>query len=181
MLEVTLESAIVKFVKTFRVVRKDHLYKFFSDWDDENVERTVTRLCTTKVLFGQPNGLVSSVMQLHCDIGQYDNQLKALDVLCLMKSNEVRWFDVADYPLDIRFLTSEDEVFDVAVLDENWANKYALLPQTWKRGIPPGQEDIFNHVAVVSNLDVAQKVRDLGFNQFALIDKNNHVTIYDAD
>ena len=98
----------------------------------------------------------------------YNGTLKCLDMLSYaLKSSEVVWYDVADFPLDMRFLTAADELYDVTYIDSsNWTLKYALLPIAWKKWIPPGQEDPYNHIAVVLSLDVAQNLRDLAFSQF---------------
>ena len=80
-------------------------------------------------------------------------------------------------------MTTGDALYDVTYLDSsNWAHKYGLLPIAWKKCIPPGQDDPFNHIAVIPSLDVAQNLRDLAFSQFIVVGSNGGVLgIYDND
>ena len=186
MLEIELNEAVRKFVKTFRVARLRHLKNFFSDWEIGTYEHTIKHLMGNQILHKQVDDIVSIVYpgKLPSALPTYNNILRCLDALTgILSSGEVVWFDNADYPLDMRFLTVGDEIYDMTYLDSsNWTNKYALLPIAWKKCIPPGQEDPYNHIAVVPSVDMAQNLRDLPFTQFIVVDGNGGILgIYDND
>lgn len=182
MFEVELDQAIMKFVRAFHVVKKRHIIRFFSDWN-ENANRVLDYLLVMNRLHELPGEYISTVRKVYGGIEQYGNQCMALDLLCgTLKAGDVKWFAPADYPMDIRFLTTDDELFDVSVIDTNWVNKYALLPIAWKKGLPKDMEDdCFNHIAVVPNLELAHKVQDLDFTQFAVVDSNGGCQMYDVE
>lgn len=184
MLEPDLVEAIKKFVKTFRVARLRQIKRFFSDWEPSTYRHAIDHLLSQNILHVHVDDIVSHVYPGHLSspLPAYNGTLRCLDMLTgTLKSSEVIWFDTADYPLDMRFLTISDEIYDVTYLDSsNWMQKYALLPVAWKKCIPPGQNDPYNHIAVVPSIEIAQQLRDLDFSQFIVIDGNGGVLgIYD--
>lgn len=185
MLELSLRDAIRKFVKTFGVIHRRHLNNFFvDDWGTLSCKRVIIDMLDVKELYQFSGDILSFCHpdQMHCSVRDFDDILKCLDMFTnVLKSSDVTWFDIADFPLSIRFLTVADEMYDVTYLDNrNWINKVALLPIAWKKCVPAGQKDPFNHIAVVPSLDVAQKVRELAFTQFVVIDRDGTVQgIYD--
>ena len=101
----------------------------------------------------------------------------------VVKSSEVKWCGAAQYPMEVCFLTADDELYDMTWIDtSNMNNKWGLLQGTWQRLVPPGEEDCRNHIAVVPSTDVAQKLRDLPFSQFIVVDANGGILgIYDNE
>lgn len=186
MLELDLEEAIKRFVGRFYIVRRQHLDKFFSDWDHGNYVFVMNHLLTTHVLYELPGGLLSRFHpeKIHTPLPHYNGILSCLDMMTdTLTSTKVKWCDVAEFPLEMRFLTVADVMYDVTYLDEmNWQHKYTLLPIAWRKTVLPGEGDVFNHIAVVTSLDMAQRVRNLPFSQFVLIDRNGAVIdIYDNE
>lgn len=187
MLELELKEAIKKFVKAFRVVRVRQINKFFDDWGKVRVEKEIRHLTESQILHPQGTEDYISLVrpeQRPNNLVSYHDTCRCIDMMVgLLHSGEVNWFDAADYPLNIRFLTAEDELYDVSYLDErNWSAKSVLLPIAWKKTIPEGQQDPVNHIAVIPNLDVAQNLRDVGFSQFVVVDYNGGILgIYDNE
>lgn len=186
MLDVELNEAIIKFVRRFRVVRRRHLDRFFREWDVGTYKHSMKCLLEDHVLHEQDKDVYSLVYpgKLPMALRDYEGVLRCLDMLTgTLKNSEVLWCDSADFPLEMRFQTIADELYDVAYMDErNWANKWGLLPLAWKRCVPPGEEDPINHIAVVSSVEMAQKLRDMAFSQFVVVDHNGAVLgIYDNE
>ena len=189
MLELTLKESIMKFVTVFRVVRVRQLKRFFANWGKAECDATIKMLTVDmKLLHAQRENddIVSIVYPSNrpSPLYTYDGTLKCLDMMSgILKSDEIQWFDAADYPLNIMFLTTANELYDISYVDSsNLVQKAALFPIAWKRGLPPGEADPFNHIAVVPSLDVAQQLRYLPFDQFAVVDGNGGVVgIYDND
>ena len=187
MLEVDLSTSIEKFVKTFHVVRMRHLRNFFMDRGDETNRVAMRYLMNYKILHKHKTEDFLSLIypsELPSPLYTYAPTLKCLDMLTnTLKSSEVLWYDIADYPLNLRFLTVAEELYDVTYMDDtNWVQKYTLLPIAWKKGVPVGQRDPVNHIAVVPKLEVAMKLRDLNFSQFIVVDHNGAVLgIYDNE
>lgn len=186
MLEIDTTEAVKKFVKTFQVVKLRHLRYFFRDRGDETLEHSLKLLMEHNILHDHGNDCYSLAYpgKLPGPLHGYEGTWRCLDMMArTLSSSEVMWFDMVDYPLNIRFLTVAEEMYDVAYVDErNWVHKYPLFSYAWSKGLPQGQEDPVNHIAVVPNLDVAQQVRDLAFSQFIVVDHNGAVLgIYDND
>lgn len=186
MLEIEMNEAIKKFVKTFRVVRRRHLELFFRDRGPATFDFAMKMLLEDRILHDHGEGCLSLAYpgKLPSPLHTYFDTIRCLDMLVReLCSSEVVWFDAADYPLNIRFLTVSEELYDVTYMDErNWVGKAALLDIAWKKGLPYGQKDPFNHIAVVPNLDMAKQLRDYAFTQFAVVDHNGAVLgIYDNE
>lgn len=187
MLELSTKQAIMEFVKSFRVVRVRQIKRFFSDRGERNCNEALDALMVEKkVLHDHGDGIVSTAYpgKLPSPMYTYEGTMRCLDMMTgLLQSGEVQWFQTADFPLNIMFLTTANELYDVSYVDSsNWVQKAALFPSAWKRGLPAGQDDPFNHIAVVPSLDVAKQLRYLPFDQFVLIDSNGGVLqIYDND
>lgn len=187
MLETDLSVAIEKFVKTFYVVRMRHLKNFFKDRGAESNKVAMRYLMNCKILHEHNSEDFLSVVypsNLPSPLYTYSPTMKCLDMMTnTLKSSEVIWYDAADYPLNLRFLTVAEELYDVTYMDEtNWVQKYTLLPIAWKKGVPTGRKDPVNHIAVVPKLEVALNLRDLNFSQFIVVDHNGAVLgIYDNE
>lgn len=187
MLELSLKKSIMEFVKKFRVVRMRHVRLFFSDHGKDSCNDALNALLVEKKTLHEHGGDVISTAypgKLPSPMYTYEGTMRCLDLMTgKLQSGEVQWFDTADYPLNIMFLTTANELYDVSYVDSsNWVQKASLFPIAWKKGIPPGEADPFNHIAVVPSLDVAQQLRYLPFDQFAVVDGNGGVVgIYDND
>ena len=185
MLEPELKKAILHFVRTFHVATLPQLKRFFAaDYGKGIYAHDIEQLQAHKLLHDHGGEVVSISRTLPMAKNAYTGILRCLDMMTgLMKSSEIVWFDVANYPLDIRFLTADDEIYDVAYLDgRNWSNKCCLLENAWKQHSLPGEDSPFNHIAVVPNLDVAQKLREFAFNKFVVVDSAGGILgIYDND
>lgn len=186
MLELNLSEAIKLFVRTFYVVRRRHLDNFFSDWDSGNYEYEMRRLLQSHTLHELPDGMLSLFHpdKIHTPLPNYNDILRSLDMMTkMLTSTQVKWFGSCVFPMNLRFLTVADEMYDVTYLDErNWKLKYPLLPSAWRECIPDGQEDVFNHIAVVPSVDLAQRLRDLDFSKFVVIDHNGGILdVYDNE
>ena len=186
MLDPNVVTSIRKFVKTFCVVRLRHLDRFFRDREIGVYKHAIDHLMGDHILHVHAEDIVSHLYpgKLPGALYHYNEILRCLDMLTgTLDSSEVLWYDLADYPLNMRFLTVDDELYDVTYLDSaNWVRKYPLLRSAWKKCIPPNEKDPFNHIAVVPSIDVAQKLRELEFNQFIVVDGNGAVLgIYDNE
>lgn len=183
MQELNQKDAIMHFVSTFRVARVRQIKRFFKDRRDCDVTLD-TLVNVTNLLHCHGEDILSPAYpgKLPSPLSSYTGTLKCLDMLTgILKSGDVQWLSSADFPLNIMFLTTDDQLYDVSYVDStNWVQKYALFVPAWKKGVPPGEADPYNHIAVVPSLDVAQKLRELPFTQFVVVDCNGGVLgIYD--
>lgn len=180
MLELTLEQQMTTFIQKLRVVRKDQLFKFFSDWHPSDVKFAFDKLYLENRLFVQDGDILTAVHKLRISINHYDVYLDAIDILCYFTSDDIKWFEITDYPLELRFLTTDDVLYDVAVFNDfNWTAKYALIPRVRTAYLVGDRPDPYNHIAVARSIEVLQNVTPLDFTQYALIDRNGHVQFFD--
>lgn len=188
MLELKLDESIKKFVRNVRVVRLRHLKHFFEDRGTGVCENTIQWMLTDNILHRQRENddIVSLVYpeKLPSPLPTYNSTLRCLDALTgILHSKEVIWCEAGDFPIDLQFLTVGDELYDMTYLDgTNLSNKCALLPIAWKKRVPAGMEDPFNHIAVVPSILIAQKLRDMPFTQFVVVHGNGGIDgIYDNE
>lgn len=186
MLDTDLSSEIRLFVKKFQVVRRRQLDLFFSDREAGVYSHTVAHLLRKKHLYALQGDYIS---WFHPDklprrLHEYFDTMRCLDMLAnATRSKEVIFFEAAPYPLNLRFLTINNEAYDVAYLDQTkWGPKYGMFAPAWKNCIPPGESDPWNHIAVVPSEEMAKQASVLPFHQFFVIDNNGAVIgIYDND
>ena len=182
MLEMTLEQQMQTFIKKLRVVRKDQIFKFFSDWPAGDIHHFFDKLRYENRLFTQPNDIISSTYELRTSTSNYEPFIDAIDVMCYFTSDEIKWFEISEYPLELRFLTTNDVLYDVAVFNEyNRTAKFALIPKVRTAYLVGDLPDPYNHIAVARNISVLKNVTPLNFSQYALIDRNGHVRFFDPD
>lgn len=180
MLECNAKNAILQFVRTFRVVRRRHIYNFFSkEFGSREVHWHVRKMLQNKELY-EIDGEIISVFhetKLRRNTIDYTDMLQCLDAMTsILESHSVRWMSTADYPVDIMFMTTGNELYDMSFFNQrNWVQKCSLLSYAWKRGYVADQPDVFNHIAVIPNLEMAKDLRHYGFSQF--VDMNGNGTI----
>jgi len=176
MLALTLREQIYNFVCEFRLVEERQIYKIFQDQGKNNVAFEIASLKRTGRIFELQDGRLSAIRRLPMDQWNYENIIRAINVLCELPSSRIRWYALEDYPQEIVFVTDEDIIYDVAVFDEyNWVTKYGLIPRWRKRTIPAGEKDPINHIAVIPNRDLIPKIESLGFSMYAIIDSKGNV------
>lgn len=173
MLHVTLREQMYAFVQKFMLVEERQLVKFFSDWGSKQVAYELTNLKSKSIFHEHPNGKLSLQPRLPSSPRDYDEIIRAVDVMCKLPSKEVKDFETIAYPMDICFLTTEDILYTVTVFNRiNWVGKYALLPAARTKMLPNAESDPFNHIAVVDDPSLILKIKELGFSMYVTIDRN---------
>lgn len=167
----TLADKIIYFVKTFIVVRKKQLLKFFSDNNchQTSVETELNYLIASKRLHMHPGDTVSIFQTLDRPIDYYEPLLDAIEALCLLKSRQVEWYLPSRYPMEIIFGTCDDIAYSVTAFGRSWQVKYGLTPQARQEMIPPGEEDVIRHMAVVHDKELIPKLQPLNFSHYVLL------------
>lgn len=181
MLAVHLSDQILSFVQGFYVVEERQIQKFFADWGGENVNKCLSRLYYEKRLYKIDDSRVSTVKELPMQVHAYMDIISAVWVLCTLRSENVRWCSLDNYPSEIVFVTEDDIIYDICVFREkNLASKVALMDRT--RGMLDfGEEDPVKHIAVVDDLEMFRRIEHLGWYGFATVDRNGKVAKYVYD
>lgn len=168
MLELTLQQQIKAFVQRFYVVRLRQIRQFFQEY--EELESVLKDMLYNSDLIIHQEEYVSVVRKLPMQLKYYIPCTKAIDVMIQLPASKVVWFNREDYPLELTFSTTDDMVYDVAIFDEQWQPKYVSIKRTRPRTVPPGEQDVTQHLAVVANVDFAKKIDDIGFDLYAVVD-----------
>lgn len=169
-----LITQLKNFMREFLVVEKSQLVRFFSDWESANyVEHKVRTLINQCFLYEQPGGFISYDRYIG-NITEYMDTILGLDILCSMRSSDIKEVWLQRYPRAFGFITSDDVVHDVTVFTEtDWAAKYAVWKMTQGQELADPSDDPICHVAYASSPDIWNKVKDLGFSFYALpVSKN---------
>lgn len=172
MLAPNLETQVLQFVRTFYVVRLRQIRKFFSDWGASDVDFFLTNLLSTNQLTLHDEQFVSVARHLPQPVSYYYPCMDAIDVMVMLRSQNVTWMGKLDFPTEILFVTTDNEVYDVTVFDDLWATKYSLIPRTRNKCLPPGESDPVKHVAVVPDEGIANAIDELGFFWYAIVDRD---------
>ena len=176
MLDATLKEQIFKFIRDFRLVEEDQVIRFFSDWGRQNVKYMISSLKSSCSIFEQPAGRLSAVRTLPMGVNNYDDIIRAINVLCEVPSHRVRWCGLDIFPQEIIFVTDDNCAYDVTVFDQtNWVAKYALIPRRRQQGLPENQNDPFIHIAAIPDESLIPKIEPLGFSVFAILSQRGRV------
>lgn len=179
MLNLTLQEQIQTFVGKLWLVEERQVYKFFNEWGKHNIEFELDSLRRRSIIHDHPNGRLSVARLLPTSQRNYDEIIRAIDVMCFFPSQNINAFNLDAYPVELNFLTSDNIIYDVTVFTwQNWVHKYAMIPKARKYSLPDGEKDPVNHVAVVESEDMVRKVAPLGFSVFAIVDRNGSVKLY---
>lgn len=177
-----LKLQMLQFVRNFYVVRERQIKKFFADWGTGEVEFALHDLEYKGqiVRHGQNHEYLSFVRQLPHPISEYLPCMDAIDVMAMLRSKEVVWFNRDVFPVEITFSTVDNKIYDVVVFDDFWMAKYPVVSRTRGQTLPPGEKDIVNHIAVVPSVDIAKKVYPLGFTLYGQVNpRDGFVDLYE--
>lgn len=180
----SLREDIKHFVRVFGVVSKAHLLRFFQDQDSHSVEYVINDMLWTHDLYDQGGGKLSTRKKLPYDLSVYNESIMASCVLCTQfRSSEILYFDNTIYPTRLIFETTTHMLYDVTVFPPAYLDWQAVLTTALlarKKTIPPGIDDVAQHIAVVWDIqsDMVKSVADFGYTIFATVDSNGNVKIY---
>lgn len=175
-----LKLQMLQFVRNFYVVKVRQLKKFFSDWGEGDVEFAMRDLTNKGQLILLSDEYISFVRHLPHSFDYYEPCMKAIDVMATLRSKKVVWFNRDFYPYEITFCTTDNLIYDVVVFDEFWVAKYSAITRIQGQLLPSGEQDIVEHIAVVPNEDIAQKVAALRFSLYGQVNQNDgHVDFFE--
>ncbi len=173
-----LDKQILSFVRTLLVVEERQILRFFSNWSEEEVRKQLKVMLMESSLFKQNDGRISCKRKLRHGSRSYEDLIRAVDVMCELRSDDIRWFFLDDYPTEITFITEDNIAYDVTVFDESsWVAKYALVMRLRTKCLPDGEDDPFQHIAVVPNMEILRKVEPLGWAMYAMVDGQGKVAL----
>lgn len=182
LLSPTLRKQMLDFVHCFGVVREQQLRKFFSDWSEGEVQYDLEALLGKGELIRHDEIYLSVVRKLPKPLSFYMPCMDALDVLAMLRSKQIVWLNRDEFPLELTFSTTDNIIYDIVCFDEQWVVKYSMIPRTRGRGLPADELDPITHVAVVPDIEMANKVDPLGFSLYAIIDhKTGHAELFSLD
>lgn len=178
----SLSVQICDFIRCFGVVRERQVRKFFADWGTGDVEHILHYLIANGEVVRHQEEYLSYNRKLPKPLPYYMPCMDAIDVMAMLRSQNVIWANRDDFPLEITFLTTDNNIYDVCVFDEQWLVKYTLIPRIRGQGLPLGESDPIQHVAVVPSVELAQKLSPLGFDLYAVVDRNSgHAELFSLD
>lgn len=177
MFELKLSERITKFIRTFEVVHISQVYRFFRNENKQHVERDLNTLLIRRTIFAHDDYL-SITPRLPTSIINYADRIKAINVMCLYKSCDIKWFILDTFPDEIIFVNNDGVCYAVTVFDsQNWLTKHSLVKKMRPRYQYSDAPDPFNYIAIVPNTNLIPKIRDLGFAYFATLDNNGHAEL----
>lgn len=179
MIELTLTEQIHHFVRTIRLVKESQIYQFFRDHDKEDIAYEIKHLKKRGYLHKHENDLISTIKYLHAPVTAYSGMQDAAIVLTGLASKEVLWICEQEYPMELCYGTVNGSVYSVTAFTDNWQIKYGLTRLARKNQLPPGEEDTTKYIAVVRDFEVMEKIVDLGFYRFVMINPDGTVDHYE--
>lgn len=177
-----LRKQILEFVQCFGVVRERQIHKFFSDWSEGEVQYDLEALLSKGELVRHQEIYLSYVRKLPKPLSFYMPCIDALDVLAMLRSKQVVWLNRDEFPLELTFSTTDNIIYDIVCFDEQWAVKYSMVSRTRGQCLPADEPDPITHVAVVTDIEMANKVDPLGFSLYAIVDhQTGHAELFSLD
>lgn len=182
MLTPELKLQMLRFVHCFEVVKERQFKKFFSDWGEGTVNFALKDLISKGRIIRHGADYLSYARHLPHPLHAYSSCIAAVDVMIMIRSKQILWFNREEYPLELTFLTTDNVIYDVVVFDNFWSAKYVAIERTRDtRYLPPGEPDPAEHIAVVETEDIAKKVSSLGFALYAQPHYDGHVEFFELE
>lgn len=183
MTQLKLRDQILHFVNAFLVVEEHQIMMFFKNqWTAQAVASELRYLKTTGKLIEHPQQRLSTVRNLPAKITEYDPVIRALRFMLKFDSAAVNDFLRCNYPNEIAFVVENRYFFVVTVFDHiNWLSKYSMIPSLRKKSLPLDEEDTTLYVAVVPDIELIGKIKDLGFNYYAIVDHKGNCQLVELE
>lgn len=161
---------LVMLVRSIGEVRRDQLLRFFRDADDaDSVDYYVTQLAKERVLDINTR---KNHVKFHSSPAIKDaeivKRITAFWVVADFGSNNIREVVTMEYPSQILFVTSSNDVYDLTVCSTRMDAQLALRAR--KLSLPEGIEDVINHIAIVSTQKEGEALAPYQFDSFCLLD-----------
>lgn len=204
MLELTISNQIRTFIEKLRVVEERQIYRFFRDCTGgrnrialelavmrgKNYIHIVHEPDKPKIPAGaDPNTIASltkeregkrlwsTVRKLPTNPLAYRDIITAINVMIEFPSQSICWFELDDYPHDLVFQTIDDVTYDVTVFrSSSWVSKYSLEKRFRVRNLPDKEKDMTNHLAVIDDKALIEKLAPLDFAMYLMVDRNGAIT-----
>lgn len=173
MLDLSLRARIFAFVQTLQVVEKKHIVSFFRNEVRGEVLWELRDLVYGGYIYKITENIYSTVRKLPMSIMNYEDRLRAIDVLCELTSDKVRYISLSDIPTELVFMDNDGQVYDVVVFTDSIGFKASLLAQYRKTHLPNYLDDSIWHIAVVPNVAMFRKIEYLGWKMYATIEIND--------
>ena len=185
MLNLHLDSNILAFVRTYGVVEERQVYKFFGNQGNAEVAYALTDLLAQERLFRleeQRTAYFTTVRKLPVPLSDYKSRIKAIHVLCSMRSEDVLEYYTETSPVECIFSLMDGRLFDITSFPDStyWQATATTAYHVRRNAIPRGMDDCTIHIAVVPNIDLIPQLHaSLPFQHYTTVDRNGHVEWYE--
>lgn len=173
MLYESLWQNLIYITKALGYITVDQLDAIFEDHVDyEKLRYYINRLISIRELelIDAKEGILKAHLTTILTPVSMRSRLNAISVMTAKKSKELVDMFVTRYPSQIGFITSDNIYYDVTDLTTCIDTTLAQLArQKWLAGLPEGAEDLTHHVALVSNKNFAEELKNFGFSSFCTL------------
>lgn len=179
----TLRDNLTLFISTFGIVKRRHIMNLFAkNHAPKAIKYHMDALIRECRVLLDEDGNVVSKHSPHLTREYMMAQFKALDVLCNFQDTDIRAFYPAQYPCSLLFITEDNDVYDVTVIDYNNYNALSnLIPIIRSSQLPKDIEDIVYHIAVVPSSDFIPMIANLPFDQYCVLDDDGNPEFYELN
>lgn len=164
------------FVKRIGAVTDKQLFRMFSEGHDQaTVEFCLkTLLAENKIKRSQDSGLLIRRQSLiENDYGQI-LLTRAAWVLADMGERGVREYFPVNYPSQLFIIGENNICYDITVFTIQTLDSLRMaIPRYRATLLPPKVEDEVVHVALIPTVEIADRIKDLGFDNYCILDEDN--------
>ena len=107
---------------------------------------------------------------------EIQNRVKAVWCLTAYSERELFQFYALRYPLQLGFITANNTVYDITVLDSRAEAQLAYAK--FSRLTPPMTDDLIRHIAVVPDGELGKITALYGFSSYCLLTEDNTPKFY---
>lgn len=175
MISSVLPQNILNLINRIGVVNKEQIYRMFgSEHNSETIDWCIKKLLANSEI-DVDNDTDVFIRRQSVNENDFGQKLltKATWILASMVENKVRDYYTTEYPSQLVIIDEDDNVYDITVVTPQTVNSIQMtILSNRKRLIPDGIEDNINHIAVLSNEDMAEDVKNLDFDSYCILKDN---------
>ncbi len=176
MISSILFNNIYDLITRIGVVEEAQIYTMFGNTHGEETIRWCVKelLRKNKVNFDRERGIITRRQSVYeNDFGQ---QLltKATWLLAYMGDEKVREYMPVRYPSQMLIIGEDNTVYDITVYTWQTVQAVNMSIMTRRQAvIPYGVDDLIVHIAVVPDEEMAEQIKDFGFDNYCILDTDN--------
>ena len=165
------KANIYTLIRAIGYTEETQLIEFFRDVEDSyNVPYYIHNMVNCKTLnLNKYSGVVSDFRGLEVKSDVIRSRIFAFWILVALGSEKIRDISTLEYPGEISFVTTDNEVYDIT-----YVNSISIARLSYNkrhsRELKDMPDDYTHHIAIVTDEELGKRLAPFGFESYCTLD-----------